>query len=175
MKTWVRIPHRPPNSLIMKELRKKLKDRVVVLDSGCWQWQLALRNTYGVMKYSGKNESAHRLSYLAFRGKIPDGLLVCHTCDNPACINPKHLFLGTHSDNMQDCSKKGRLVVPLGHPFPEGYQPPNSSVSLPKAKRVKASIKKHYPTLSLKEIAIKNNVSYQMVRDIRRNRSYKSV
>jgi hypothetical protein len=51
---------------------------------------------------------AHQLAYVAWVGEIKDGMLVCHTCDNPSCCNPEHLFLGTPSDNMQDMSKKGR-------------------------------------------------------------------
>ena len=63
---------------------------------------------YGLKRKQGKLYKAHRLTWLEANGDIPDGLLVCHTCDNPACINIDHLFLGTNADNMIDMYNKGR-------------------------------------------------------------------
>ena len=65
----------------------------------------------GNMGYGATNgNSAHRLSYSAFNGVIPDGMCVLHRCDVPLCVNPAHLFLGTRLDNMQDCFMKGRYA-----------------------------------------------------------------
>lgn len=76
---------------------------------GCWEWGAQLNvSGYGVVKIGGNPQMAHRVSYKFFHGDIPDGMSVCHKCDNPVCINPKHLFLGTHQDNMDDMYKKGR-------------------------------------------------------------------
>lgn len=79
-------------------------------ENECWIWQGAL-NYRGYGKFSmksDKNISAHRASYLIFNGPIIQGLFVCHTCDNPKCVNPDHLWLGSAMDNYKDSIKKGR-------------------------------------------------------------------
>jgi hypothetical protein len=78
-------------------------------NSGCWLWTANCNvGGYGILKYQRKNRPAHRLSWRFYRGEIPTGLLVCHKCDTPACVNPDHLFLGTPTDSQRDCSRKGR-------------------------------------------------------------------
>ena len=80
---------------------KKTKD--------CWNWNGAkFSSGYGAFWLNGKNKSAHRVSWELTNGQIPDGKLVCHTCDISACVNPNHLFLGTWKGNMEDRDKKGR-------------------------------------------------------------------
>jgi hypothetical protein len=75
--------------------------------SGCWLWASTYDSFgYGVLR----NKKAHRLSWQAYRGEIPDGMFVCHKCDVPECINPDHLFLGTPRENAQDMVRKGRHV-----------------------------------------------------------------
>jgi len=78
--------------------------------SGCWVWKFSRNNkNYGRKKTKQRNSTlAHRLSYEIFKGRIPEGLIVCHKCDNPPCCNPDHLFVGTFKDNSQDCIAKGR-------------------------------------------------------------------
>lgn len=66
---------------------------------------------YGLDRLNGKNMGAHRAAWIRVNGVIPDGLIVCHKCDNGLCVNVEHLFLGTHRDNMQDCKRKGRLTI----------------------------------------------------------------
>ena len=75
---------------------------------GCKIWNGTKRKGYGKLTINGKLQSAHRASFSLFNGPIPKTFVVCHKCDCPACINPEHLFIGTHSENMLDMSQKGR-------------------------------------------------------------------
>ena len=78
------------------------------LGTPCWLWKARINTSgYGYFK-SPVGDKAHRYSYTIGKGEIPDGLLVCHKCDNPPCTNPDHLFLGSHQDNMDDMHAKGR-------------------------------------------------------------------
>lgn len=81
-----------------------------VISGECWLWTGAKRgqNGYGGIKHEGKPWMAHRFSWVMHNGSIQDGCLVLHTCDTPKCVNPKHLFLGSHQDNMDDMHAKGR-------------------------------------------------------------------
>ena len=89
-------------------LRKLLKRCVKDEASGCWLWVSQSGEGYGHLRIDGKSRSAHHASYELHVGPIPDGMRVLHRCDNPRCINPEHLFLGTQADNVADMVAKGR-------------------------------------------------------------------
>lgn len=78
-------------------------------DTGCWDWLRSKdKNGYGYIKDEGKTTKAHRVSYKIHNGRIPKEQCVLHKCDNPSCVNPEHLFLGTFADNARDKVEKGR-------------------------------------------------------------------
>lgn len=80
----------------------------------CWIWTAGKHDgVYGGFQFEVWTY-AHRASWMIHKGAIPDGLLICHKCDNPLCVNPDHLFLGTDQDNTLDCMSKGRYVVMKG-------------------------------------------------------------
>lgn len=89
----------------------------------CWLWRAA-RSTKGYGKFAIRCDGrlratyAHRVAWELSNGPVPDGLCICHTCDTPACVNPAHMFLGTHADNVADKIAKGRLRTPSGEKHP---------------------------------------------------------
>jgi hypothetical protein len=94
----------------MKSFEAKYK---VNEDTGCWEWTASCaRGGYGQFTTSVKDGRtwyrAHRFSYTAHKGEIPEGMVVMHGCDNPCCVNPEHLSVGTHADNIRDRDVKGR-------------------------------------------------------------------
>lgn len=112
--------------------REKIRTKAIVADNGCWNWPGFLHplrgakdqsTGYGAINYHSESWRAHRLSYALFKGPIPEGQIVRHKCDNPRCVNPDHLEIGTHQQNMDDMNSKGRngysrkTHCPAGHDY----------------------------------------------------------
>lgn len=99
---------------IMNTKKTPIIDRLlnkIIIDENtdCWIWQGGKNNIgYGLIRDGDKMRTTHRVSYEQHKGNIPKYMCVCHTCDNTLCVNPQHLFLGTHMDNIHDMMKKGR-------------------------------------------------------------------
>lgn len=98
-------------------MRKTISERFfekVKRGDGCWEWTASTHHQwgYGHMRIQGRTVAAHRVSWELHYGAIPEGMLVCHRCDNPPCVNPAHLFLGTNFDNAADRVAKGRSIYP---------------------------------------------------------------
>lgn len=91
------------------EARFKKKYYIVNSDTGCWEWiGCKWKGGYGYTRQNGKRQSAHRYMYELYISPIQKELDLLHCCDNPSCVNPKHLIPGTHSDNMKDMYNKNR-------------------------------------------------------------------
>lgn len=135
---------------------------------GCWLWTGAMVNAtgYGTIGFAGRSHGAHRASYMAFVGEIPPGLLVCHKCDTPACVNPAHLFLGTVTDNARDMVAKGRKPIMAGSRHPGAIL---VEANIPVIRRLIAD------GLGNKEIGVRFGVTADVVNAIRAGRSWKCV
>ena len=105
---------KPTKEVVFVSPQMKYQERIkkysTVSETACWEWTASrIPQGYGRLCYKGdSSEYAHRVSYLVFKGEIPSGMCVLHTCDNPGCVNPDHLWLGTHQQNMDDRNQKGR-------------------------------------------------------------------
>ena len=105
-----------------KTLMQRFMAKVAKSETGCWLWTGFVGTSgYGAVRVNGKTERAHRIAYQLFVGQITEiagadirGTCVIHKCDNRVCVNPEHLLLGTHQDNMTDKASKGRVV---SHPL----------------------------------------------------------
>lgn len=129
----------------------------------CWEWQGNKHwNGYGRINW-GKNERywAHRISYMIYKGPIPYNKIVMHTCDNPCCVNPKHLILGTQKDNLHDMAKRGRHGT--------------ATLNEESVKVIKWMLKYEYKRGLMQKLADLYKVKYSIIADIKRNKVYSWV
>lgn len=123
----------------------------------CWEWP-AHKNEdgYGISWFNNRTQKAHRVAWQMVNGPIPRGVHICHTCDNPGCVNPAHLFAGTHADNMRDMARKCRG---------------QSKLTMKEAREIRMiyATGKFYP----REIGKHYGLSTSNIREILSNRTYR--
>ena len=144
--------------------------------SGCWIWQGKSRSgscrLYGRIKVNGKAVIAHRYAWELYNGEIPDRALVLHKCDNPECVNPSHLFLGTQQDNMNDKVSKNRQAKGdsfKNRPAPIGEINGNSKITETQAKNI------FLDTRSQKKIATEYGITQAAVSSIKSLKTWRKV
>lgn len=125
----------------------------------CWPWVGAGKgNGYGNVRVRGGNITAHRRAYELFCGPVPNGVDVCHTCDNRWCVNPDHLFLGTRRENMSDCQSKGRTAGGVRKHLQES--------------QVQEVRRRIHAGLSPRKVAVQMDINYHTLIAIKEGRSY---
>lgn len=144
----------------MIALAERLGSKIRKTKAGCWIWLGARSQRYGVLKVNGRLRGAHRVQWEITRGPIPPGMFVLHRCDVPRCVNPGHLFLGTHADNMHDMVRKGRR---------KGSKQSGALLTEKQARRVK------YGSERICDLARLFGVPYTAVSNIRNGYSWKHI
>lgn len=140
---------------------------------GCWLWTGTRRpDGYGVIGRGKRGKGlirAHRLSWELVNGLVPVGKFVCHKCDNPSCVRPGHLFLGTNLDNIRDMRMKCRGVDP---PVQYGEKNVNAKMSPYKVKKIR---RLHASGVSYKKLSVMFDVYWGTIRNLVTKRTWKHV
>lgn len=149
------------------------------MSTPCWMWLGWQRpGGYGQIKVGKYNIAVHRFSYELHNGSIPDGLLVCHDCDNRMCVNPDHLWPGTQADNNADKEQKGRGVYPKGRIVPLELRPKGEShgcAKLTKAQVIEIRRRHAQDKTSNYRLGIEFNVNPGTIHDIVNRKTWKHI
>lgn len=136
---------------------------------GCWDWCGNVPDGRGRATINGLTELASRFTFKLWIGEIPDGMLVCHHCDNPLCVRPDHLFLGTHKDNSQDMANKGRSALQRYPDLTLGERNPSAKLTWDEV----SAIRSERPGGGrIKALAEKYGVSLVAIEKIRSNKTW---
>lgn len=133
--------------------------------TGCWEWKFRLSVGYGEMRCARYSVKAHRVSWILHNGEIPDGLLVCHSCNNKKCVNPNHLYLGTALQNRGDADEDGLT--------PKGSRMPRAKLTEESAWRIRQLNASGQVTYI--QLAVMFGVSKSVVADVIKFRTWKHV
>lgn len=151
-------------------------EKINKVESGCWEWSGAIGShgygnfAIGSERSSRKTEYAHRAAWLIIHGPIPDGMVVCHRCDNKRCVNPEHLFIGTQHENVRDCIIKGRANYRSGpNPKIQGVRHPNARLSEEQVKAIFSDMRPY------SKIASDLGVSVSTVHNIKTHKGWNHV
>lgn len=144
----------------------RFEDKVYYGLDGCWYWIGHInRKGYGAFRYRGKMDKSHRVSFILYKGEISNGLCVLHTCDNPSCVNPDHLFLGSNADNVIDKVSKNRQHRPIGERHPKARLTTNQVLN----------IRANHGLVKGKDLAKKYGVSVDYIFEIWARKSWTHI
>jgi HNH endonuclease len=152
-----------------KSVAEKIRlGTIINPDTGCWVWQFSLSNTgYGRVTHEGRTIGVHVASVLVLRGEeVPPGHEVCHRCNNRACCNPDHLYVGTRADNVRDAMRAGTAFVPGGF---KGEDHPLARLTEDDVRAIRASSERP------KVVAQRFNVTHAHIYAIRKRKIWKHV
>ena len=140
--------------------------------TGCWVWLAGVQGgdasfPYGSIKVNGRSRAAHKAAYETFSGPVPKGLCVCHTCDNSRCINPAHLFVGTHADNHTDRNAKGRQA--------KGETNGRAKLTEEKVREIRRTVIKGHPVHGIGATAVRYSVDHAVIRRVIERKSWRHV
>lgn len=130
----------------------------------CWPWCGSFARAYGAFWLDGKTQQAHRVAYVLSKGEIPEGMMVRHTCDNPPCVNPNHLVLGTNDQNREDMVSRGRSAY--------GENSGNAKLTDQSVSEIRS--REGYRGIQ-KALALEYGVSQVLISMIRRNKIWKHL